>query len=53
LGMREGNYDHGITVGEWKFFDKDGDLLAKQWYDDNGEVEKEKFFKKPKKKKNR
>lgn len=47
--MREGNYDNGIMVGLWKFYDNQGRLLARQWYDEEGEVTKSKLYKKPKK----
>jgi len=46
---REGNYDQGTMVGEWKFYDADGKLLMKQWFDQNGDVTKEKHFRKSKK----
>lgn len=49
--MREGRYEQGVMVGMWKFYDADGELLARQWYDDEGEVIKSKFNKKKKKKK--
>ncbi len=48
--MREGLYNKGTMTGLWKFYDADGELLARQWYDDNGEVIKSKFVKKKKKK---
>jgi antitoxin component YwqK of YwqJK toxin-antitoxin module len=48
--MREGNYNKGVTVGEWKFYDDKGYLLAIQWYNDEGEEIKTKIFKKRKKK---
>lgn len=48
--MREGMYENGIMTGLWKFYDTDGELLAKQWYDSNGEVIKSKYSKKKKKK---
>ena len=44
--MREGEYDHGVTIGLWKFYDQKGNLLAKQWYNDEGEEIKSKFYKK-------
>jgi antitoxin component YwqK of YwqJK toxin-antitoxin module len=46
--MREGSYNKGITTGEWRFYDDKGRLLAIQWYNDDGEEIKSKFFKKRK-----
>jgi antitoxin component YwqK of YwqJK toxin-antitoxin module len=46
--MREGTYNKGITTGEWRFYDDKGRLLAIQWYNDDGEEIKSKFFKKRK-----
>lgn len=48
--MREGMYENGIMTGLWKFYDTDGELLARQWYDGNGEVVKSKFVKRKKRK---
>jgi antitoxin component YwqK of YwqJK toxin-antitoxin module len=48
--MREGNYEKGLMTGLWKFYDSNGELLARQWYDDNGEVVKSKFVRRKKKK---
>lgn len=48
--MREGAYDKGVMVGMWKFYDANGDLLARQWYNEEGEVIKSKFVKKKKQK---
>lgn len=48
--MREGNYNKGIMVGEWKFYDDKGTILAVQWFNDEGEEVKSKFYKKRKKK---
>jgi antitoxin component YwqK of YwqJK toxin-antitoxin module len=48
--MREGNYNNGITVGEWKFYDDKGRLLAIQWYNEEGEEVKSKFYKRRKSK---
>ncbi|MFM7764857.1 MAG: hypothetical protein ACKO6I_04285, partial [Sphingomonadales bacterium] len=48
--MREGSYSNGVMVGEWKFYDDKGYILAKQWYNDEGEEVKTKIFKKRKKK---
>lgn len=40
---REGNYDLGVKIGEWTYYDKEGKLLLKQWFD-NGELTKQKFY---------
>jgi antitoxin component YwqK of YwqJK toxin-antitoxin module len=47
--MREGLYERGVMTGMWKFYDADGELLARQWYDNNGEVVKSKVTRKKKK----
>ena len=46
--QREGEYDLGTMVGEWKLYDADGYLLATQWYDSQGELIKQKFHKRKK-----
>jgi hypothetical protein len=43
---RHGAYDMGIKIGEWLYYDIEGKLLLKQWYDQDGVKTKEKFFKK-------
>lgn len=43
---RFGEYDLGVKMGEWSYFDIEGKLLCKQWYDQDGNLLKEKFFKK-------
>jgi antitoxin component YwqK of YwqJK toxin-antitoxin module len=45
---REGNYDNGTMVGEWIFYDTKGRILMKQWYDDDGNITKEKIYRKVK-----
>lgn len=47
--QREGNYEQGIMTGEWKFYDSDGKLLMRQWYDDDGNIVKEKHYRRPRK----
>lgn len=47
---REGNYESGIMVGEWVFYDLNNKILMRQWYNDEGEVIKEKKYRKPRKK---
>ncbi|MBS3913898.1 MAG: toxin-antitoxin system YwqK family antitoxin [Bacteroidetes bacterium] len=46
---REGNYADDVMVGEWHFFDLNGKLLMKQWYDESGNITKEKKYKRPRK----
>lgn len=45
---REGNYEQGTMVGEWKFYDQNGKLLMRIWYDDDGNNIKEKHYKRAK-----
>ncbi len=46
--QREGSYELGTMVGEWKLYDAEGYLLATQWYDNQGELIKQKFHKRKK-----
>lgn len=46
----EGNYEHNTMVGKWLHYDKYGYLLITQTFDDNGDLIKQKFHKKRKKK---
>ena len=43
---RHGEYDLGVKIGEWSYYDIEGKLLCKQWYDQDGVKTKEKFYKK-------
>lgn len=46
---RQGNFEDDVMVGVWDFFDKNNKLLMRQWYDDEGNITKEKHFRRPKK----
>jgi antitoxin component YwqK of YwqJK toxin-antitoxin module len=48
---REGNYEDDVMVGEWKFYDLKGRILMVQWYDSEGNITKEKLYKRPRKNK--
>lgn len=48
---REGNFEAGVMVGHWVFYDTKGRVLMEQDYSDEGEIVKEKLYKHPKKKK--
>lgn len=48
---REGNYEAGVMVGHWIFYDTKGRVLMEQDYDNDGNIVKEKLYKRPKKKK--
>lgn len=39
---REGKYDLGVKVGEWNYYNKEGELFYKQWYDNDGNLLKDK-----------
>lgn len=43
---RHGEYDLGVKIGEWVYYDLEGKILCKQWYDQDGVKTKEKFYKK-------
>ena len=45
---REGVYDLGVKIGEWKYFDDMGDLMLVQTYDQDGNLLKQKFHKRKK-----
>lgn len=47
----EGSYENDVMVGKWLHYDKDGDLLITQVYNEEGELIKQKLHKKRKKKK--
>lgn len=46
--MAEGNYDNGVRIGLWKFYDNEGYLLLEIEYNSDGENTKEKTIKKQK-----
>lgn len=48
---REGNYKNGVMVGHWKFFDLKGRILMVQDLDDEGNIIKEKRYRRPRKNK--
>jgi antitoxin component YwqK of YwqJK toxin-antitoxin module len=39
---RDGKYDLGVKVGEWNYYNKEGALFYKQWYDNEGNLLKDK-----------
>ncbi len=43
---RHGEYDLGVKIGEWVYYDIEGKILCKQVYDKDGVKIKEKFYKK-------
>jgi len=32
----------GVKVGEWNYYNKEGELFYKQWYDNDGNLLKDK-----------
>lgn len=50
---REGNYDGDVMVGHWLFYDLKGRILMEQDYDDDGNIIKEKLYKRPRKNKSK
>ena len=47
---REGNYESGTMVGHWIFYDTQGRILMEQDYDEDGNIVKERLYKRPRKK---
>ncbi len=43
--QRKGTYETGMKIGVWYYYDKQGKLLFKQIYTDEGELKKEKWYK--------
>ena len=50
---REGNYEGDVMVGHWLFYDLKGRILMEQDYDDDGNIIKEKLYKRPRKTKSK